>query len=213
MTALADLRMPSRRTAVKFSLHSILVAVVICVVVAPASAQAPEPDRPAWDISLWAAGATGEESTNSLTESQILSAGVFVGKVLTGELGTGWRRGRLELGFDFAPLFVQFTPQRIHGVEFDPLILRWNSGVRRGRTSPYLELGGGAVRTNQNFPVGDTSSFNFIARGGGGILIATRRVEAFEIGCRWWHISNANLGARNPEFNGIQINVGWHWYR
>lgn len=203
MTAFAALRMSSRRTAAKFSSHSILVAVVICCGGA-VSAQAQEPEGRAWDISGWAAGATGEESTNFLTESQILSAGVFVGKVLTGELGTGWRRGRLELGFDFAPVFVQFTPQRIHGVTFDPLILRWNSGVRRGRISPYLELGGGAVHTNQNFPVGDTSTFNFIARGGGGILIATRRAQAFEVGCRWWHISNANLGRAIPSSIGFR---------
>ena len=104
------------------------------------------------------------------------------------------------------------TPQ-IHGIAFDPVILRWNSSLVLGRMAPYMELGGGAVHTGSNFPVGDTSTFNFIARGGAGILISTKRGEAFEVGCRWWHISNANLGIRNPEFNGIQVNVGWHWYK
>lgn len=175
-------------------------------------AQAPE-SKLVWDLSLWAAAATGEENSNSFAESQILSAGVFAGRMLTGEIGSGWRRGRLELGADFVPLFVQLTPQRIHGIAFDPIILRWNSSLHRGRVSPYVELGGGAVHTNANFPAGDTSNFNFIARGGGGIFVKVKRAQALEIGCRWWHISNANLGASNPEFNGIQVNVGWHWFK
>jgi lipid A 3-O-deacylase len=200
----------TRKTTVALSF---LVGLAICPLTTPLWAQAPELNRGTWDVSLWAAGATGEENTNSFSEAQIFSAGVFVGRVLTDEIGSGWRRGRMEYGADVNPVFVQFTPQRIHGVAFDPVILRWTSSLHRGSIAPYIELGGGAIRTNSNFPVGDTSSFNFIARGGGGILIATKRAQAFEIGCRWWHISSANLGNRNPEFNGIQINVGWHWYR
>jgi len=191
----------------------VLLGATLCFLVASAPAQTAESRPRNWDISVWAAGATGEENTNAFTEAQILSAGVSVGRMLTGETGSGWRRGRLEFGFDLAPLFVQFAPQRIHGVEFDPVILRWNSSRQRRLIAPYIELGGGAVRTPSNFPVGDTSNFNFIARGGGGVLISTKRAQALEIGCRWWHISNANLGARNPEFNGIQLNVGWHWFK
>lgn len=193
--------------------QSCLSALLIWLCVLPVFAQASESQTRGWDISVWAAGATGEEKTNSLSEAQILSAGVFVGKTLTDEIGSGWRRGRLEYGFDVAPAFVQLKPQRIHGTEFDPLILRWNSSLHLGRVAPYIELGGGAVHTPSNFPVGDTSNFNFIARGGGGILISTKRAQSFEVGCRWWHISNANLGNRNPEFNGIQVSVGWHWYK
>ena len=72
----------------------------------------PETSTRNWDFSVWAAGATGEENTNRLSESQILLAGVFVGRA-TGEIGRGWRRGRFEYGVDFIPLFVQFTAQRI----------------------------------------------------------------------------------------------------
>jgi len=166
-----------------------------------------------WDLSVWVAGATGEENLNSFSEAQIVSAGVFIGRVLTPEIGSGWRRGRLEYGFDVMPVFVHLKPQRLYGGGFDPVILRWNSSVHAGRVAPYVELGGGAVRTNTNFPAGDTSNFNFIARGGGGIQLFTKRHQSFDIGCRWWHISNANLGARNPEFNGIQVSLGYHWFK
>jgi hypothetical protein len=180
-----------------------------------ASAQAqglPESSTPKWDFSVWAAGATGEENTNSFSEAQILAAGVFAGRA-TREIGKDWWRGRFEYAADFIPLFVQFTPQRISGTAFDPIILRWISGLQRGRVRPFAELGGGALYTGVNFPAGDSSTFNFIARGGGGILVSTRHGQALELACRWWHISNANLGTENPEFNGIQVSLGWHWFK
>ena len=178
-----------------------------------AQADFPESPTRSWDLSVWAAGATGEERLNSFSEAQILTAGVFVGKVMTGEIGTGWRRGSFEYGFDLMPVFVQLNPQRIYGGGFDPIILRWNSSVHASRAAPYIELGGGAVRTTSNLPVGDTSNFNFIARGGGGIQIFTKHRQSLDIGCRWWHISNANLGGRNPEFNGVQLSLGYHWFK
>jgi lipid A 3-O-deacylase len=131
----------------------------------------------------------------------------------TEEIGRGWLRGRFEYGVDFIPIFVQFTPERIFGTAFDPIILRWNSTRHRGPVSPFVELAGGGVHTGVNFPAGDSSTFNFIARGGGGVLIAIRQNQALELACRWWHISNANLGSRNPEFNGVQVSLGWHWFK
>ena len=166
-----------------------------------------------WDLSVWFAGATGEESTNSFAEAQILSGGFFVGKTLTGEVGRGWRRGSLEYGFDVMPLFVHFAPEKVYGGGFEPVILRWNSSLRPGRIAPYLELAGGGVRSNANLPAGDTSNFNFTARGGGGIEFSTAKRQSLDIACRWWHISNANLGLRNPEFNGIQVSLGYHWFK
>lgn len=171
-----------------------------------------------WDISVWIAGATGEENSNSFTEAQILSGGVFVGKVFTGEIGRGWRRGNLEFGMDLIPLFVHLQPETLYGGGFEPTVLRWNSlglnsSRRRGRATPFLELAGGAVHTNSNLPAGDTSKFNFTARIGGGIQIFTRERRSVDIGCRWSHISNANLGTQNPEFNGIQVSVGYHWFK
>ena len=166
-----------------------------------------------WDVSLWTSVATGEENTNSFAEAQIFTAGFLVGRMLTGEIGNGWRLGRLEYAVDVAPVVIQLNPRSIYGVALDPLILRWNSSLHKGRIKPYLELGGGGVHTNANFPAGETSSFNFTARGGGGILVAAKGPHALDIGCRWWHISNANLGVRNPEFNGVQFSVGWHWFK
>jgi hypothetical protein len=166
-----------------------------------------------WDFSVWAAGETGEENTNSFAEAQIWSAGVFAGRVIAGDLLGGWRRGSLEYGFDLMPVFETYGNQRTHGWGFDPVILRWNSALHTPRISPYIELAGGAVVTPTNLPPGNTSSFNFMAKGGGGVYLWTRKRQAFDIGFRWSHISNANLGVENTEFNGVQLSLAYHWYK
>ena len=61
-----------------------------------------------WDLSVWVAGGNPARNTStllSLTEAQILMAGFFLGKVLTGEIGSGWRRGRFEYGSRRHPTF------------------------------------------------------------------------------------------------------------
>jgi hypothetical protein len=193
-------------------LHSAVLFLFLLIVVRPLYAQS-EADPRKWDLAVWMAGETGEENTNSFAEAQILTAGVFLGKELTAEVGSGWRRGRLEYGFSVFPLFRQFRAQSIDGGGFEPVILRWNSSLHTSHLAPYIELAGGAVRTNTNFPAGDTSDFNFTARGGGGIQLFTKPRQFVDIGCRWSHISNANLGVRNTEFNGVQVSVGYHWIR
>jgi Lipid A 3-O-deacylase (PagL) len=169
--------------------------------------------RRSWDISVWIAGATGEENRNSFGEAQIISSGVFVGKVMTDEIGSGWRRGKFEYGVDLVPFFVHLRPDSFYGVGVEPIILRWNSGLHSKHVTPYVELAGGIVRTSSNLPAGDTSNLNFTARGGGGIQILSANQRSLDIGCHWWHISNANLGNRNPEFNGIQLSLGYHWFK
>jgi len=170
-------------------------------------------EKGSWDIGVWIAGATGEENRNSFTEAQIWSAGVFVGKVVTGEVGTSWLRGNLEYGFNLVPIFVTSETERVYGGGFEPVVVRWTSNHQFGRVVPYIELAGGTLFTTSNLPPGDTSSLNFTARGGGGIHMFTKRRRSMDLACRWFHVSNANLGARNPEFNGVQITLGYHWFK
>jgi len=170
-------------------------------------------ERERHDFSLWTAGATGEENTDSFAEAQLWSTGVFLGWVLTPDAGDGWRRGALEYGFSLIPAFVQARPQHIFGGGFEPVVLRWNFRHCLGRLTPYIELAGGGLFTNSNLPPGNTSSFNFTARAGGGIEVPTKKHQSFDIACRWAHISNANLGVRNTEFNGIQVSLGYRWFK
>src|ERR1700731_2878063 len=133
---------------------SAVLLLFLLVFIRPAHSQ--EVQHRDWDISVWAAGATGEEIHNDFSEAQIVTAGVFVGKILTDEVGHGWRRGRFEYGFDLIPVFRQFRPQSLYGGGFEPVVLRWNSGLRMGAVAPYIELAGGGILTNANLPAGNT---------------------------------------------------------
>ncbi len=166
-----------------------------------------------WDFSVWIAGETGEETSNSFAQAQIWTAGLFAGRMLTDETGKGWGRGKLEYAVDFVPAFETYGNQRTHGIGFDPVILRWNSALHTSRVSPYIELSGGGVWTPVNLPPGRTSNFNFMAKGGGGLYLRTQHRQALDLGLHWSHISNANLGADNYEFNGIQLSIAYHWFR
>jgi len=196
----------------RFPAVSLFIFLLLVAPFAGAQSEASQAQPRNWDLSVWVAGETGEENTNSFSEAQILTAGFFIGTMLTGEIGSGWRRGRLEYGADVIPIFRQFRPQSIYGGGFEPLILRWNSSLHTARLAPYIELAGGGISTNTNFPPGDTSNFNFTARGGGGIQLSAKSHHSVDIGCRWSHISNANLGVRNTEFNGIQVSLAYHWF-
>jgi hypothetical protein len=171
------------------------------------------PKVPNWDLGLSAVISTGEEHLNSLSEAQVLMAGLFLGKTVRQEWANRWRRGSLEYAFSFAPLVLALTPQKLYGVGFEPLIFRWNSLNRLGPAVPYIELAGGALRTSENLPRGDTSNFNFTAKGGGGVYLGRSDGRSFELGLDWSHVSNANLGRRNPEFNGIALRLAYHWFR
>ncbi|HXY07417.1 MAG TPA: acyloxyacyl hydrolase [Terriglobales bacterium] len=170
-------------------------------------------DRGRLDLSAWIAGATGEENTDSFAEAQVWSTGVFFGWVIVADAGSGWRRGGLEYGFNLLPVVVQSRPGHIFGGGFEPIVLRWNSSHHRGPLAPFIELAGGALISNSNLPPGKTSWFNFTAKAGGGIEVSTKKHQSLDVACRWSHISNANLGVRNPEFNGIQLSVGYHWFK
>src|SRR5262249_52682877 len=179
--------------------------------VLPSAAVAQESARN-WDLAVWTAGSTGEELTNSFGEAQLWSTGVFVGRMVTPEIGQRWRRGRLECGLNIIPVLVQARAQLLYGGGFEPLVFRWNSDIRLKGTHPYFELAGGALRTTGNLPSGNTSSFNFTAKGGGGLYVPMHE-HIWDFGIRWSHISNANLGATNPEFNGIELRIAYHWMR
>lgn len=199
----------------QFAVALILLSLSPILVAQRAAAQESRPplQNGTWDLSVSMAAATGEETRNSFVQAQIWTAGVFLGRVITNQMGRGWRRGAIELGFDFVPVFVQSGLETIHGVGFDPVVFRWNSSQHLGRALPYIELAGGSVVTDSNLPPGNTSGFNFMVRGGGGVHIFTKRRQSLDLACHYYHVSNANLGSWNPEFNGVQMGLGYHWFK
>ncbi|HEY1265158.1 MAG TPA: acyloxyacyl hydrolase [Terriglobales bacterium] len=184
-----------------------LAAALLCAAIARAQEV---PGNRNWDLSIWIAGATGQLDRSSLVQGQVWSTGFFLGRVIAGPAGPGWLRGNLEYGFTIVPALVASRPNLTYGAGFEPVVVRWNFR-RLQRFVPYVELAGGGLFTTRNFPRGDTSYFNFTARGGGGVNILLKRSQALDFGLRFLHISNANLGNDNPEFNGVEVRVGYHW--
>jgi hypothetical protein len=181
----------------------------------PAIAQdrLPSQIKGTWDISAWIAGQTGEETRNNFQQAQVLTAGVFFGRTISGEISHWIFRNSMEYGVDIIPVFATLDNQHVVGGAFDPVVFRWNSALHTSWFEPYLEGTGGGVVTNANLPPGRTSSFNVTARGGGGLYLFTKRRQAIDVGFQWSHMSNANLGLWNPEFNGLQLRIGYHWYK
>ena len=107
---------------------------------------------------------------------------------------------------DAVPVYLIFQPANTaYAAGFDPLGLKWNF-ERRCRLSPYLELGGGVLFSNQNVPT-YTNTVNFSPSAALGTHILGERYN-WSVEVRYLHISNAGLGANNPGLNTVQVRVG-----
>jgi len=163
-----------------------------------------------WDFGVWAAEAVGKTASEGFGQTQISMAGVHVGYVFhRTSPETGLRRS-WEYTLELQPLFFQTREVRAYGGGFAPIGVKWNFAPRR-HYRPYLEFNGGAMFTDKNVPAGPTSSFNFTAAFGPGATIALSRTQALTVALRFWHLSNAYIGATNPSFNTVQFQVGYHW--
>ncbi len=88
---------------------------------------------------------------------------------------------------------------------FNPFWLKWNF-ERRGRLSPYLELGGGVLFSNHNVPT-YTNRVNFTPSAALGTHILGAKYN-WSLELRYLHISNAGLARLNPGLNTVQVRVG-----
>jgi hypothetical protein len=178
---------------------NIVLLVTFSLALSPAAiCQETSPATATWDFSAFASVQTGEEITNSFGEAQIITAGFSAGRTVSRNIGRSWMRGGIEYAFSLTPLFVQVRPESLHGIAFEPLIFRWNSNHPFGHVTPYVELAGGGVHTNSNFPNGNTSSFNFTARGGAGIYLPAHGRNAFDLGVFLVAHLERKLGSAKP---------------
>ena len=182
----------------RFSLIAIFLATTsICL------AQT-EPQQGGHEIQIWAAA--GHSVSGGTSKTSVLDAGLRYGWILTGPHWPGILRGRFEYAVDVVPLFVVFQPANsAYGLSFNPLGLKWNFD-RRGRFSPYLELGGGALFTNHDVPT-YTDNVNFTPSAALGTHLLGEKYN-WSIELRYLHISNAGLSMGNPGLNTVQVRLG-----
>ena len=85
--------------------------------------------------------------------------------------------------------------------------------VHYRRVEPFLTSGGGFLYFNHRM-FGTTQQFNFTAQLGAGVqLFSPDRRTAIDLGYKYHHISNANLGNQNPGLDSHMLFVGLSLFR
>jgi len=176
-------------------------------------------DRP-WDLGLFAGFATDTDSRYP-TQFNFLMLGGRIGKVLTPEIGKGWVRGNFEWALDIIPVYPAFHGDSTfgahdgvtYGIGANPVVLKWNF-THGKKFAPFVEASGGFLVTSRDFPVSDSSSFNFVSTGGAGFHYFLKPKRAVTFTGKVFHLSNASNGDRNPGINsGLQFTIGYNWFR
>ena len=162
-----------------------------------------------WEI--WTGGGADPIGTPKITLGNgVWTVGARYGWILTDAHGPGFLRGRFEYAVDALPIVMVFQPGgRAYGFGFDPWIMKWNFETHR-RISPYIELGGGALISTREIPVGE-ARFNFTPTGAIGVNIL-RGKHHWSVDFRYFHISDAQITAFNPGTDTFGLRVGWGVY-
>jgi hypothetical protein len=194
-------------------LHGAMLILVLVASALPAAAQSSKPlDGQPWDLGFWADG--GFSVPGGTKDTKAISAGVRLGKVLTGDHFGSFLRGNFEWSADVIPLFYLWQPapaKNAYGEAFNPVNLKWNF-TSAERVVPYLELGGGVLFTSHVVPL-NTSHVNFVTHATLGFQFFNNNRRAFTTGILYEHISNAGLTVPNPGINTVQFQVGMNWFR
>ncbi|MGA7767186.1 MAG: acyloxyacyl hydrolase [Candidatus Sulfotelmatobacter sp.] len=84
--------------------------------------------------------------------------------------------------------------------------------VHYRRIEPFLTSGGGFLYFNQS--MFHATHFNFTAQLGGGVQVfSSSHRHSFDVGCKYHHISNANLGNVNHGMDSLVLFAGVSFFR
>jgi len=187
--------------------HAFLLSflLVFCFLMAAATGCAQEgPEEGGHEVQAWAGD--GHSVPGGTQRTQAFDLGFRYGWVITGPRWPGILRGRFEYAVDVVPVYLIFQPRdTAYALGFNPLGLKWNF-ERRGRFSPYFELGGGALFSRRNIP-SFTNNVNFSPSAALGTHILGEKYN-WSVELRYLHISNAGLAANNPGLNTVQVRLG-----
>jgi len=168
--------------------------------------------REHWNFGVLASGGSGLFDRDDV---QFSRAGVRVGRVMTGELGSGVFRGTFELDSEIIPVEVIHWGdyKNVYSVSVNPLVMKWNF-TRGKKLIPYFLAQGGCTWSAHNVPPGDTSHFNFTSGPGVGFNYFVKPYRSVNFDFRATHFSNASLGDHNPGVNAsLQISIGYNWWK
>ena len=194
-----------------------LIAVVL-LLCACGFAQDNPLSKPVWEIGPWFGGGTG---LGKASDFKFINAGLRIGRVLTGEIGTGKFRGTFEWASDIMPVyevrqayFYDSGPTKwIYGFAANPVVLKWNwTGGKK--VVPYFAAEGGFLVSTRDVPTVNSSSFNFLPGGAFGLYFLHGSKHAIDASVHITHISNASIADHNPGINAsMQFRIGYTWFK
>jgi lipid A 3-O-deacylase len=131
------------------------------------------------------------------------------GRLLTGELGTSWYKGRHEILIE-VPFRRVIHPETaiITGINF---LAAWDFTAGES-IIPYIFAGGGPVYTNLDIP-GLGTELNYSYQGGAGIHYFIAKNRSINFNYRLHHISNAGTADPNEPLNSSRILIGVSFFR
>lgn len=226
---------------------SVLVVLLSLFQTTTCYAQANGYEQQKWQYGVFASGgfAPAYEIRGSITYQEDLrfyTVGIEIGRRLTGTLGKGPLKGRLEELVEVVPLWefnepkqtdnfyftaypqssgtAVFAGYKEYGAAVTPLLFRWNfSGENIRRLTLWAEGGVGLLWTSHNFPQSDpesgryTSRINFTPQLGVGETIRVGNKSSIDVGAKYVPITNAGLGQINPGVSLLQFSTGYSWHR
>jgi hypothetical protein len=164
-----------------------------------------------WNFGVLGGGGTGLGYAKT---TQFAYAGGRVGLILTGDHGTGLRRGNFEWAVELLPLYTVLTPSgAVHGGSLKPAVWKWNFTSGK-MVAPYVSIAGGILFSTRNLPPGNTSWVNFTPQAAFGANLFLKPGKALVIETSYVHHSNAGLSTYNPGYNSsLFLTIGYTWFK
>ena len=100
----------------------------------------------------------------------------------------------------------------VGGAGFSPVGFQFN-WLPEKRVQPLFELTAGFIRSAHEFPLPDSTRWNFTLSIGLGLQFSVRPGRLITAGYKLHHVSNANLGDVNPGINTNVFFAGFSWFK
>jgi opacity protein-like surface antigen len=166
------------------------------------------------EFGVWAGGSPDSSRTIGKVEDRnLLLFALRYGRILA-----AWESLSLEYTLDIFPAAVVFQPDRvrrgrstIYGAGLSPLGFKINF-AQESWIKPFVAASVGFLYFQDDVPVPRSSRFNFTPEIGLGAQFFLVPKTAVTLGYKLHHISNANIGRRNPGMDSHVIYAGFSFF-
>jgi len=144
-----------------------------------------------------------------LPDSEAVSLGLRLGRVITKPIAPGPLRGNLHVATELHPVLIFHDDSETAFAVAGELMLR-DYFAPGAKVRPFISAGGGIVLSNRRIPRG-ISKVNFTPQGGGGVAVTLRPGTVLSLEYRIHHMSDGVLTTYNPGVNSSVLLVGVSW--